>query len=180
MCFGLYGCATDARQASALQVEQLTSQETVAGERVWSAPELQVRRFRIQFYGYDTVDYRLTAMQVDPTHGAVAYRLSIDANYGSNSPRGYQSAKTPDGVLTPLSQLRHEALRCQLFGNMSSACLYRDRAALELNAAALQAARRDGMALTLGASDKDYERIDLPADYVDGFLRAVERPPINQ
>ncbi len=173
----LAGCAADLRQASSEKIEKMTRVKTVDNlSRLWSAPELQVRHYRTQFYGYDTVQYRLAALKPDSKTETTSYRLEIEANYGATYPRHYDSAKSANEVSYPLKNSSHEAMRCQLFGDMANACLYRDRANVEFSLAELEAGSQSGMKLILGSADKAYESIDLPAQYVAGFLQAVNNP----
>jgi hypothetical protein len=171
------GCADDLRQAAAVDIERTTELTTppYTAARIWSAPELSVQHYRTLFYGYDTVYYRLIASQANAGEQPLQFALDIDAQYGGNE-RHYQLARLAYGGALPSQHLRHETLRCQFFNNLVSSCLFRDRAEVVLTRAELEAARQSGLVLTLAAANADYEQIDLPAAYVDGFLRAVQKP----
>ena len=54
------------------------------------------------------------------------------------------------------------------------ACLYRDRGQIELSRAMLETGRYVGLEFTLGSTDVSYEHVDLPANYVDGFIMKVD------
>jgi len=174
----LEGCALDARNATSVEIQQAIKSEsaTTPYHRVWSAPPLLVSHFRTRFYGYDTVDYHLSASQSGQSSSPTLYHLKVDANYGG-LPRHYDLAKSTNSSQYPAYKLRHETLRCQFFGDMQDACLYRDRLDFELSLAELEAGRHSGMTLTLASADnKEYEQIDLPPAYIDGFLAVIQSP----
>jgi hypothetical protein len=52
--------------------------------------------------------------------------------------------------------------------------LFHDRASLNLSLPELEAARLKGLGLTLSSGMQDYETIDLPANYIQEFLQAVQ------
>ena len=58
--------------------------------------------------------------------------------------------------------------------NLVYACLFRDRASFELSRTELDAAQLTGLNLSLYSDQQDYESIDLPANYIQGFLQAVQ------
>jgi hypothetical protein len=165
---------------SAVEIEQQTKTLTFPGSPVemLSAPQLQVRHFQELYYGYNTVYYNLAAYKSDQSANDTSYRLDFDANYGADhsaaTSRHYNLAKTDNGMAFPTNHLRHEMVRCQVFRDIGDGCLYRDRATVELSLAELEAGRQSGMNLTLSSADKEYEHLYLPAQYVDGFLRAVQ------
>jgi hypothetical protein len=174
---GLSGCA-DLRNASAADIRQLVTMKTAndSPDQFWVAPELQVRRYRLQFAGYDTVYYYLYEVKPTPDAAAMHYRVHIDANYGG-AVRHYDQAKLLDGGVFQTQRLQHDVVRCQLFGNMVDACLFRDRGDIELSRPELEAGRINGLSLALSsAGAKDYERLDLPAAYIEGFLQALPNP----
>jgi hypothetical protein len=141
-----------------------------------AAPDLNVQHFRVAFYGYNTVSYHLAAVK-DNQSSSLNYQLQFDAKYGivgTYYVRHYDVAKFQNGVLTPTTQLRHDALSCQVYGDMVNGCLFRDRANVVISAEQLEAGRQSGLTLILGSADKDYETLDLPAQYIDGFLKAVQ------
>ncbi len=144
-------------------------------DRVWRAPELEVRHYRTLFYGYDTVYYRLAA-QKSPS-GGLRYQLSIDAHYGGDL-RHYEAVKFADGSSRPLDRRQHDTERCQFFNSLVYACLFRDQVRLELSPAELEAAQGNGLRMTLSSAVQDYEAIELPANYIRGFLQAVQGAPL--
>jgi len=173
----LSGCA-DLRNASSADIRQLVTIKAAvnSSDQFWVAPELQVRRYRLQFAGFDTVYYYLYEVKPSPYAADLHLRLHIDANYGGVV-RHYDQAKLPDGGVSQTQRLSHDVVRCQLFSNMVDACLFRDRGDIELSRAELEAGRINGLSLALSsASAKDYERLDLPAAYIDGFLQALPNP----
>ena len=173
----LSGCA-DLRNATSADIRQMVVLKAAddSSNQFWVAPELQVRRYRLKFAGYDTVYYYL--YEVKPTLDAadLHLRVHIDANYGGTV-RHYDQAKFADGVISQTQHLQHDVVRCQLFGNMVDACLFRDRGDIELSKAELEAGRINGLSFALSsASDEGYEHLDLPAAYIDGFLQALPTP----
>jgi hypothetical protein len=58
---------------------------------------------------------------------------------------------------------------------MVNGCLYRDRGAVVLSSEQLAAGRQAGLTLILSSADKDYESLDLPAQYIQGLLSAVQK-----
>lgn len=138
----------------------------------WFGPEMEQRRYRTLFYGYDVVYYRLAAQKPPGSSAIPTYRLLIDAHYGGNL-RHYDLAKFADGSSRATADRQHTAERCQFFNNLIYACLFRDRAGLSLSRSELEHARTGGLQLVLSSGTQDYERIDLPANYIQGFLQAV-------
>ncbi|MDD4915941.1 MAG: hypothetical protein PHW13_12990 [Methylococcales bacterium] len=171
------GCGVDVRDAPSAEIRDLVTRQEAGSssrENVLIAPELQVRRFRMRFYGYDTVYYYLLAETSEQNPAVPVYYLVIDANYGGRA-RHYETLKTAGAVSNPANHLRHDTVRCQIFGDMTDSCLYRDRADFVLNPGLLQAAVKTGLTLTLAsAANTVYETLDLPANYIDGFLQAVQ------
>jgi hypothetical protein len=76
-----------------------------------------------------------------------------------------------DGQSRPLSHQRHIAERCQLFNSLISSCIYQDLLSLDLAAADLAQARQTGLHLQLASATLRYETLDLPANYIQGFLQ---------
>ena len=173
--FYLSGCTENIREETSAQIQTLVTQTTNSDNSlIWYAPELQHRQFRLAFYGYDTVAYKLKAIKDQKsTH----FRLLLDVNYGANQGlkiRHYDQAKLEDGSTLITDNRRLETGRCQFFSTMTFSCLYRDRAEIELNSELLIASKQTGLRLTLGTADLNYEQIDLPANYVQGFLQALQ------
>ncbi|QWF71377.1 hypothetical protein KEF85_02490 [Methylomonas paludis] len=180
LAIGVAGCASDLKYQSAAEIEQQTKIEAFPGSpnQILSAPELQVRHFQEFLYGSNSVSYYLTAHKDSRFAGNTSYWLEFDANYGSShsmaNSRRYDMAKTETGLSIPTYHLRHETLRCQEYKGVGDGCLYRDRAEVQLSLADLEAGRHSGLKLILSSANQEYEHIDLPAQYVDGFLRAVQ------
>jgi len=138
---------------------------------VLRGPALRLSHYRTLFYGYDSVDYWLNALK--SLAGSVEYEMSIDADYGGDL-RHYDAVKFADGSSRQTLNHRHDTERCQFFNSMVYSCLYHDRASLDLSPPELEAARLKGLRLTLSSGKQDYETIDLPANYIEGFLQAVQ------
>lgn len=139
----------------------------------WFAPELHISHYRTLFYGYDTVDYRLAAPEHAETKTNSGFRLLIDAHYGGN-PRHYDFAKMADASTREVIHDQHDTERCQIFNSLISSCLYRDRFSLYLSRHDLEHARIDGLQFSLTSETQNYERLDLPSNYIQGFLKAIE------
>jgi hypothetical protein len=134
----------------------------------WFAPELHIRHYRTLFYGYDTVDYRLAA----PEHYG-DFRLLVDAHYSVNL-RHYDFTKMADASTRGTSHHQHDTERCQIFNSLISSRLYRDRFSLDISRSDLEHARVNGLQLSLTPKTQDYERLDLPSNYIQGFVKAIE------
>jgi len=169
----LLGCAANLREALPGSIAQSVKESvTVVGQySVWRSPSLQVSHYRTLFYGYDSVYYWLVARK-SPKGGAL-YEMSIAADYGGDL-RHYDAVKFADGSSCPTGSHRHDTERCQFFNSLVYACLFHDWASLNLSLPELEAARLKGLRFTLSSGKQDYETIDLPANYIQGFLQAVQ------
>lgn len=169
----LLGCAANPREALPGSIAQSVKESVmvVGQDFVWRGPALQIRHYRTLFYGYDSVYYWLVARK-SPKGGAL-YEMSIAADYGGDL-RHYDAVKFADGSSRPTGSHRHDTERCQFFNSLVYACLFHDRASLELSRSELEAAQLKGLRLTLSSGKQDYESIDLPANYIQGFLQAVQ------
>ena len=175
------GCAENVREESP---------DTIAGsvkhvprldkrDLTWFAPELHLSHYRTLFYGYDTIDYRLAAPEYHETKKNDDFRLLIDANYGGNI-RHYDFARMADESTRVINHYQHDTERCQIFNSLVSSCLYRDRFSLHLSRSDLENARVAGLQLLLASGVQHYERIDLPSNYIQGFLKAIETAEFMQ
>ena len=171
--FSLWGCAANPREALPGSIaESVKESVTVVGQySVWRSPSLQVSHYRTLFYGYDSVYYWLVARK-SPKGGAL-YEMSIAADYGGDL-RHYDAVKFPDNSIRPMVDQQHDTERCQFFNSLVYACLFHDRASLELSQSELEAAQLKGLRLTLSSDKQDYESIDLPANYIQGLIQAVQ------
>ena len=145
----------------------------------WFAPELHLSHYRTLFYGYDTMDYRLAAPEYPQTKTNDGFRLLIDASYGGDI-RHYDFARLADDTTRVINHHQHDIERCQVFNSLISSCLYRDRFSLNLSQSDLQNARVSGLQLLLTSGAQHYERIDLPSNYIQGFLKAIENSESKQ
>ncbi|MDD5273270.1 MAG: hypothetical protein PHU14_11175, partial [Methylovulum sp.] len=118
------------------------------------------------------LDYRLAAPEPSTPEPNAGFRLLIDANYGGDI-RHYDFAEFSGQSSRALSQQKHIAERCQIFNSLISSCIYRDQLSLSLSKTELEKAQVAGMHLLLCSESKPYERIDLPANYIRGFLKAI-------
>ena len=164
----------DAIAGSVKHVSRLNKQDLT-----WFAPELHQSHYRTLFYGYDTVDYRLAAPEYPETKTNGGFRLLIDASYGGNV-RHYDFARLADESTRVINRYQHDTERCQIFNSLISSCLYRDRFSLYLSRSDLENARVVGLQLLLTSGAQHYERIDLPSNYIQGFLKAIESSESKQ
>ncbi len=172
------GCAGNVREESADTVAERVKHVSTANKQglAWLAPYLHLSHYRTLFYGYDTVDYRLAAPETTAKGG---FRLLFDASYGGNL-RHYDLARFPDLSTRVISHRQHDVERCQLFNYMISSCLYRDLFSLDLSRSDLENARTSGLQILLSSGKQDYERINLPANYIQGFLKASSTSKAKQ
>jgi hypothetical protein len=164
----------DAIAGSVKHVSRLDKQDLT-----WFAPELHLSHYRTLFYGYDTMDYRLAAPEYPQTKTNDGFRLLIDASYGGDI-RHYDFARLADDTTRVINHYQHDIERCQVFNSLISSCLYRDRFSLNLSRSDLQNARVSGLQLLLTSGAQHYERIDLPSNYIQGFLKAIENAESKQ
>ena len=164
----------DAIASSVKHVSRLDKQDLT-----WFAPELHLSHYRTLFYGYDTMDYRLAAPEYPQTKTNDGFRLLIDASYGGDI-RHYEFARLADDTTRVINHYQHDIERCQVFNSLISSCLYRDRFSLNLSQSDLQNARVSGLQLLLTSGAQHYERIDLPSNYIQGFLKAIENSKSKQ
>jgi len=164
----------DAIAGSVKHVSRLDKQDLT-----WFAPELHLSHYRTLFYGYDTMDYRLAAPEYPQTKTNDGFRLLIDASYGGDI-RHYDFARLADDTTRVINHHQHDIERCQVFNSLISSCLYRDRFSLNLSQSDLQNARVSGLQLLLTSGAQHYERIDLPSNYIQGFLKAIENSKSKQ
>ncbi|MDD5494103.1 MAG: hypothetical protein PHG36_05475 [Dehalococcoidia bacterium] len=172
---GVSGCSGNVRDqfadAIAQSVRRVPSTPGKAG-LTWIAPELHASHYRTLFYGYDTVDYRLASNENAKTSAHDNFLVLFDARYGGDA-RHYEFAKIPGTPIRELSDYQHDAERCQIFNSLISSCLYRDRFSLVLSRAELERTRDTGLQFSLASKTRDFERLDLPPNYINGFLNAI-------
>ena len=144
-------------------------------ELAWFAPKLHISHYRTLFYGYDTVDYRLAAPEHPGNKASPGFRLLIEANYGGNV-RHYDFVKMPDASTREVVHDQHDSERCQIFNSLISSCLYRDQFSLNLSQPELESGLANGIHLSFRSETLEYETLDLPSNYIQGFLTAIENP----
>lgn len=169
----LFGCAGIRAQAPATIASEVEHVAAAApGQLAWFSPVLRVSRYRQRFCCYNTVSYRLAASEAGTASGRI-YRLLVDAHYGGE-PRHYDRAKFTDAASRRIGGLRHDIGRCQFFNQLYFGCLYRDRFYLDLSRSELERSQSDGLQLMLASESRDYETLDLPANFIRGFLAALK------
>ena len=160
-------CTTDPKLESPQEIAAAVEPVVNDNDPSLQGPELTASRYRALFYGYDSVAYRLSA----PASGQVSqFRLLLDINYGAKQARNYQITPAP-----PIVHTRQESVRCGVYNNFVSACLYRDRGYIDLPAADVRAAADKGISFQLQAADAQDISMELPANYIQGFLQAVDK-----
>jgi len=172
LIFNLLGCSIFQEEPAGPD-ESRAMRAPGAQSSVWLGPKREVSHYRTLFHGYDTVNYRLAAWESGDPEQPFTFRLLIDAHYGGARPRHYDLAKWADGSSRATTGHKHEAERCQLFNSMVSACLFHDRAWLELSRDELEDARTAGLTLTLASEAETYERIAIPAADIQSLLDAA-------
>ena len=176
---GLSGCTQNVREQSPEAIAQSVTHLPSTPDRTgltWFGPELHVSHYRTLFYVYDTVDYRLGAQERYQSNANDSLILLINARYGGDN-RHYEFAMMPNTSNRELNHRQHEAERCQIFNSLISSCLYRDRFSLSFTKAELELARDTGIQFTLASKTQAYEQLDLPPNYIRGFLNAIGRQP---
>lgn len=178
---GISACTPNVREQSPDAIAGSVKHVTSLGqpELAWLAPELHISHFRTLFYGYDTVDYRLAAPEHPGNNENPGFRLLVDAHYGGNL-RHYAFAKMPDASTREVSHKQHDVERCQIFNSLISSCLYRDRFSLNLSRPELELGLAKGIQLLLSSKKQDYENLDIPSNYIQGFLKAIENRGLQQ
>ncbi len=173
-CGLLSACANNVREAPADKVACWVEHSKIPDKQgfSWFAPALHASQYRILFFGYDTLNYRLVAPEPSAPEPNPGFRLLIDANYGG-AIRHYDFAEFSGQSSRALSQQKHIAERCQIFNSLISSCIYRDELSLSLSKAELEQAQVAGLHLLLSSESKPYEQIDLPSNYIQGFLKAI-------
>lgn len=178
---GISGCAQNVREqlpdAIAESVKYVSRPDQP--DLAWYAPELHISHYRALFYGYDTLDYRLAAPEQPVNKAKPSYRLLVDAHYGGNV-RHYHFVKMPDASTREVSHEQHGAERCQIFNSLISSCLYRDRFSLNLSRSELELGLVKGIQLLFRSETQAYETLDLPPNYIQGFLKAIENSEPQQ
>ncbi len=168
LAVSLIGCTSGLKHQTtdsiALAVRRTTTSKPGTSE--WTGPALQMNQWRNQFYGYDTVSYHLF---VRKRLGSRTYGLHITADYGGNA-RHYKTAQFSGHFSHSTTDYRHEVGRCQFFNSLVYACLFRDRFNVPISASELVQGSATGLRFTLQSQTLNFETLDLPANYVRGFL----------
>lgn len=169
-------CTQNVREQSPNKIADSVKHISRAGypDFAWFAPELHVSHYRTLFYGYDTVDYRLAAPEHPKIKANSGFRLLVDAHYGGNV-RHYDFVKLPDASIREVNHKQHDAERCQIFNSLISSCLYRDQFSLNLSRSELALGLANGIKLVLLSGTEEYETLDLPSNYLQGFFKAVTK-----
>ncbi len=174
LVISVFGCVGNIRNQTAVTIAREVKHTTSADSHglVWFSPMLQVSRWRTRFCCYDTLYYRLAAGEPKASTARV-YRLLIIAHYGGDI-RRYDIVTFPDSSSRFTEGRRHEIERCQFFNSLIYACLFRNHAYVDLSGSELESAQENGLRLTLSSKTRDYETVDLPANFIRGFLAAVK------
>jgi hypothetical protein len=81
----------------------------------------------------------------------------------------------PDAFIREVSHKQHDVERCQIFNSLISFCLYRDRFSLNLSQSELELGLANGIILVLLSGTEEYETLDFPSNYLQGFFKAVRK-----
>jgi len=175
MIIQFMGCVENIREASSDTIAASIKQVPRSDKQhlAWFAPELQVSNYRTLFYGYDTVEYRLAGSGDTKNRMNHVFRLLIEAQYGGNV-RHYAFAKLSDKSTLEINHYQHDTEECKIYNSLISSCLYRDRFNLNLSRSDLENASNTGLQLFLTSGEQNYEQIDLPPNYIQGVLKAIE------
>ena len=173
----LPACTGSVRQATTDTIAEQVKQASMPDKHGVGllAPELHDSQYRPLFFGYDTTDYRLAAVSgLSGKPDQTLLRLWIDVNYGGNV-RHYDFAKFSDKTEYPINHYLHIAERCQLFNSLIASCLYHDQLSLDLTRSDLEKARYSGLKVFLASATLTYQQIELPTNYIQGFLKAIDK-----
>ncbi len=168
------GCVENIREASSDTIAGSIKHISIPDKQnlTWFAPELKVSNYRTLFYGYDTVEYRLAGSEDTKKQMNDGFRLLIEAKYGGNV-RHYTFARLSDGSTHEIINYQHDTEQCKIYNSLISSCLYRDRFSIKLSRSDLENAGAVGLKLFLTSGEQNYESIDLPSNYIHGFLKAI-------
>jgi len=168
------GCAENIRDESADNIVGRVEHRLMPDEGLtWFAPELFISHYRTLFYGYNTIEYRLAASEHPESKINDSFQILINVNYGGKV-RHYDFARFTDLSTRPIKQHNHAVVRCEIFNYMTSSCLYSGKFSINLSRSDLEKAHLSGLQLLLASTVQQYELIDLPANYIQGFLKALE------
>lgn len=171
--FFLTSCMSNARQKSGQSAADERRAGTASGFNapIWYSPVLKKRSWRTRFCCYNTVYYRLVA-EPSIDRAIPKFIVLIDANYGGNV-RQYELVHFPDATSRRTQTRTHEVERCQIFGRLNASCLYHDRLSVPISYSDLLNAQSHGLKMTLGSTNRNYESIDVPAEFIRNFLSAL-------
>lgn len=86
----------------------------------------------------------------------------------------------PDASTREAVHEQHDTERCQIFNSLISSCLYRDRFSLNLSRSELEFGLVKGIQFLFRSETQEYEALDLPSNYIQGFLKAIENSEPQQ
>lgn len=169
------GCTENIREEAASAIAKDVKHVSLPDKQglTWFAPELMVSKYRTLFYGYNTLSYRLAATEAAGSASDGGFRVLFDAQYGGDL-RHYDFAKLDESAMPrPLINQQQYAERCQFFNYMIFSCIYRDRFSLNITLSDLEKARAAGLHILLTSKKTPYESVNLPPNYIQGFLEAI-------
>ncbi|QFY44458.1 hypothetical protein F6R98_19000 [Candidatus Methylospira mobilis] len=181
---GLFFCALLASGCGKANLRNATPDEIAANtERVataggqpgvdYQSPLLTQEHWQVNMGGEDILSYRLSGHADDAGKRVQHHRIDIDSEYRAKHPAGYLDARFADGTLRPIAHLRQETERCQEFNTMQSGCAFRDRFDFPLSEEELAVFAKTGLSARLVGKSGDLQKIELPATYIQGYLKAV-------
>lgn len=137
--------------------------------RLAEAPLLHAQWWRAEFYGYDTVAYRLRQKEGVPGGS----ELLMEVHYGSSG-ADYRALAWPGLEPQPLRVYEHAADRCQVFGSLQSRCVFGDILGIDLPPELLEHSPEAGLTAVLHAKQGAEHPLPLPGDYVASYLASLK------
>ncbi len=169
---GLTGCADNIRDAAPDVVAKDTRVITSAEGTVWRGPELEHRHYRTDLGGYDILSYGLMATKGTVANSVPHFQFWFSSHNGGKD-RHYSIIRLADGSAKPMESQHHNSERCQEFANMTNACIYHDSGVVRFTRDELENAKNLGLKFHLSSGSENYEPIELPSRYIQGFLEAI-------
>lgn len=134
------------------------------------APLLHAQWWRTEFYGYDTVAYRLRQKEGVPGGS----ELFMEVHYGGSG-ADYRALAWPGAEPQPLRVYEHAADRCQVFGSLQSRCVFGDVLGIDLPPELLEQSCDTGVTVVLLANKGAEHSLALPGDYIASYLAGLRR-----
>jgi hypothetical protein len=138
--------------------------------RLAQAPLLHAQWWRTEFYGYDTVAYRLRQKEGTPGQS----ELLLEVHYGGSGPDD-RALGWPGSEPQPLRVYEHAADRCQIFGSLQSRCVFGDILGVDLPPGLLEQSRDTGLTVVLLSKKGAEHSLPLPGEYIASYLASLKQ-----